>query len=51
MNGLLNNAPLELTQDQIDDLIDLFADNNPDIPREDIVDLVDCLIDADLIDR
>ena len=46
---LAENAPLELTQEQIDDLIDLFARNNPDIPRADIVDLVDCLIEADLI--
>ena len=46
-----DNAPLELTETQIDDLIDTFADANPTIPRAEIEALVDCFIDARIIEE
>jgi hypothetical protein len=47
---LAGEAPLILTQIQIDALIDGFVSASPGVDREDVADLVRCLIDADLID-
>jgi hypothetical protein len=46
---LADEAPLLLTQDQIDDLIAAFADATGE-PIGDVTDLVNCLIDAGLIE-
>ena len=48
---LADEAPLLLTQVQIDQLIDAFVgQTQPPIPRGDVEDLVQCLIDAGLIE-
>ena len=47
---LNENAPLELAQTQIDDLITSFINANPGLDREAVEALVQCFIDADLID-
>ena len=44
-----DNAPLELTEAQIDALIDGFVDANEGLERAEVEDLVDCFIDARII--
>ena len=47
---LTENAPLELTQPQINDLIDAFVAANPGLSRAAVEALVDCFIEAGLIE-
>ena len=47
---LTENAPLELTETQINNLISQFLRANPTLDREEVQELVECLIDADLIE-
>ncbi|MGE0242647.1 MAG: hypothetical protein AB7F53_04580 [Nitrososphaeraceae archaeon] len=46
---LVENGPLFLTQEQIENLIDSFIDANPGLSRADVEELVQCLIDAEII--
>jgi hypothetical protein len=47
---LTENAPLELTRTQIFNLISQFLRANPTLDRGEVQELVECLIDADLIE-